>query len=128
MSVGAQSRPARLVAARRSTVTAGLGGTTFEITVAAEGIATVECTNPGTLPRARTQPSTYRAPAARSRRHGTAASDSTSKGADPNPLPATPTCPNNQWTPTITDVTFGDATITLLEDGAVSDTITVPVA
>src|SRR5262245_61557224 len=26
---------------------AGLGGTTFEITVAAPGIATVECTNPG---------------------------------------------------------------------------------
>jgi hypothetical protein len=42
-------------------------------------------------------------------------------------LLATPTCPNDQWTPNITDVEFGDATLTLLEGGVVSDTITVPV-
>src|SRR5919112_1812977 len=30
-----------------TTQVAGLGGTTFEITVEAEGIATVTCTNPG---------------------------------------------------------------------------------
>ena len=45
----------------------------------------------------------------------------------PAPLPATPTCPNEQWTPVITDVAFTTATLTLLEDGAVSDVITVPV-
>jgi hypothetical protein len=107
---------------------AGLGGTTFEITVEAAGIATVECTNPG----GNVAPG-----------QDTAVSVSGSSGPlatprngqfrfnlesdDPNPLPSTPTCPNNQWTPTITDVTFGDATVTLLEDGVVSDTITVPV-
>jgi hypothetical protein len=32
------------------------------------------------------------------------------------------------WTATVVDVEFGDATITLAEDGVVSDTITVPVA
>jgi hypothetical protein len=32
------------------------------------------------------------------------------------------------WTPAVVDVAFGDATITLTEDGVVSDTITVPVS
>ncbi|HEX6580459.1 MAG TPA: hypothetical protein VF195_06280 [Actinomycetota bacterium] len=108
---------------------AGLGGTTFEITVAAEGIASVECTNPGgnvapgqdtavtvagttePLPTPRNGQFRY-----------TITSD------DPEPLPATPTCPNNQWTPNIVDVTFTTATLTLLEDGIVSDTVTVPVS
>jgi hypothetical protein len=31
------------------------------------------------------------------------------------------------WTATVTDVTFGPATVTLSEDSTVSDTITVPV-
>ena len=107
---------------------AGLGGTTFEITVAADGIATVECTNPGgnVAPGQDTAVSVSGSsgPLATPRNgqfRFSLESDS------PAPLPATPTCPNNQWTPEITDVTFGDATITLLEDGAVSDTITVPV-
>jgi hypothetical protein len=30
------------------------------------------------------------------------------------------------WTATVVDVEFGDATLTLSEDGVVSDTITVP--
>jgi hypothetical protein len=46
---------------------------------------------------------------------------------DPEPLPPTPTCPNRSWTANIVDVEFGDATVTLREDGQVSDTITVPV-
>ena len=46
----------------------------------------------------------------------------------PGPLPATPTCPNDQWTPVITGVAFTTATITLSEDGAVSDQVTVPVS
>jgi hypothetical protein len=108
---------------------AGLGGTTFEITVEADGIASVECTNPGgnvapgqdtavtvagttdPLPTPRNGQFRY-----------TLATD------DPEPLPPTPTCPNAQWTPDIVDVTFTTATITLLEDGVISDVVTVPVS
>jgi hypothetical protein len=107
---------------------AGLGGTTFELTVEAEGIATVECTNPagnvapgqdtavdvsgGTGPLPTPRNGSFRF---------TLTSD------DPEPLPATPTCPNNKWTPNITDVTFGPATISLFEDSTLSDQVTVPV-
>jgi hypothetical protein len=108
---------------------AGLGGTTFEITVTAQGTATVECINPGG----------NRAPG-----QDTSVTTSGSSGPlptprngqfrytvttlAPGPLPATPTCPNDQWTPVITDVAFTTATITLSEDGAVSDQVTVPVS
>jgi hypothetical protein len=106
---------------------AGLGGTTFEITVTAPGTATVECTNPaGNVAPGQTF-------------------DTTAEGSSgPQPTPrngqfrftvetVTPTappgsCPNPQWTATVVDVEFGDATITLTEDGVVSDTITVPVS
>jgi hypothetical protein len=107
---------------------AGLGGTTFQLTVEAEGIATVECTNPagnvapgqdtavdvsgttGPLPTPRNGQFRF-----------TLTSD------DPEPLPPTPTCPNRKWTPNITDVTFGPATISLFEDSSLSDQVTVPV-
>ena len=108
---------------------AGLGGTTFEITVDAVGIASVECTNPGgnVAPGQDTAVQTS----------GTTGEQSTPRNGqfrftgstqDPEPLPPTPTCPNNQWTPNIVDVEFSTATLTLLEDGDVSDTITVPVS
>jgi len=108
---------------------AGLGGTTFEISVAAQGTATVVCINPGG----------NRAPG-----QDTSVTVSGSSGplptptngqfrytvtsVAPGPLPPTPTCPNNQWTPTIVDVSFTTATITLTEDGVVSDQVTVPVS
>ena len=107
---------------------AGLGGTTFEVTVEAAGIASVECTNPGgnVAPGQDTavtvagttdpQPTP---------RNGQARFTITTD--DPEPLPPTPTCPNEQWTPNIVDVAFTTATLTLLEDGAVSDTVTVTV-
>lgn len=41
--------------------------------------------------------------------------------------PAPPTCPNDMWTPVITDVAFTDATLSLFEDGALSDQVVVPV-
>jgi len=106
----------------------GLGGTTFEITIEAEGTATVECTNPGgnVAPGQDTEVTvagtTTPLPTPR---NGQFNFDITSD--DPEPLPPTPTCPNNQWTPNIVDVTFGEATLTLLENGDVSDTVVVPV-
>jgi hypothetical protein len=47
---------------------------------------------------------------------------------EPGPLPPTPTCPNEMWTPEIVDVTFTTATLSLFEDGALSDSVTVPVS
>jgi hypothetical protein len=108
---------------------AGLGGTTFEITVDAVGVASVECTNPGgnVAPGQDTAVNT----------EGTTGEQTTPRNGqfrftnlatdDPEPLPATPTCPNNQWTPDIVDVAFTEATLTLLENGMESDSITVPV-
>jgi hypothetical protein len=107
---------------------AGLGGTTFEITIAAPGIATVECENPGgnVAPGQDTAVdvagTTGPLPTPRN-----GAFNFTITTDDPEPLPATPTCPNDMWTPTITDVTFTTATLTLFEDGVQSDQITVPV-
>jgi hypothetical protein len=107
---------------------AGLGGTTFEITVEAEGIATVECINPGgnRAPGQDTAVSvagtTEPLPTPRNGQFRfTVTTDS------PDPLPATPTCPNEQWTPVITDVAFTDATLSLFEDGVLSDQVIVPV-
>jgi len=107
---------------------AGLGGTTFEITTDAVGIASVECTNPGgnVAPgqdtEVTTSGTTGELPTPRNGQFRF-----TSSTLDPEPLPATPTCPNNQWTPNIIDVEFTTATVTLLEDGVVSDVVTVDV-
>ncbi len=108
---------------------AGLGGTTFEITIDAVGIASVECENPGgnVAPGQDTAVPTS----------GTTGEQSTPRNGqyrftvstlDPEPLPPTPTCPNNQWTPHITDVSFTDATLSLYEDGVLVDRVTVPVS
>lgn len=108
---------------------AGLGGTTFEITITAPGVATVECHNPaghvapgqdtavtvagttGPLPTPRNGQFLF-----------SITTDS------PAPLPPTPTCPNEMWTAEIVDVTFTTATLTLLEDGFVSDQVSVDVS
>jgi hypothetical protein len=108
---------------------AGLGGTEFEITIdAVDAIASVECTNPGgnVAPGQDTAVDVA----------GTSGPLPTPRNGnftfglttdDPEPLPPTPTCPNNQWTPNIVDVTFTDATVSLFENGVLSDTITVAV-
>jgi hypothetical protein len=106
---------------------AGLGGTTFEITVTAEGNASVECTNPG----GNVAP-------------GQSFTTTTEGSSGPQPTPrngqfrftvetVTPeapadSCPNPGWTAEVVDVEFTEATITLTEDGVESDTITVPVS
>ena len=107
---------------------AGLGGTTFEITIEAAGIATVECTNPGenVAPGQDTAVNVAgtTGPLPTPRNGQFVFSVQTDEPPQP---PPTPTCPNNQWRPNIVDVAFTEATLTLLEDGAVSDTVTVPV-
>jgi hypothetical protein len=105
---------------------AGLGGTTFEITVTASGTASVECTNPaGNV--APGQSFTLTAA-------GTSGPQPTPRNGQfrftvetETPTAPAGSCPNPQWTATVVDVEFGNATITLTEDGVTSDTITVPV-
>jgi hypothetical protein len=107
---------------------AGLGGTTFEITIEADGIASVECTNPGgnVAPGQDTAVTVA----------GTTGPQETPRNGsvrftietdDPEPLPPTPTCPNDQWVPNIVDVTFTTATLTLFEDDVEVDQVIVPV-
>lgn len=106
---------------------AGLGGTTFEITVSAPGTGSVECTNPAGNVAPGQDFSTTVA--------GTSGPLATPRNGQfrftvESDTPSAPpgSCPNPMWTATVIDVEFGDATITLMEDGMVSDTITVPVS
>jgi hypothetical protein len=107
---------------------AGLGGTTFEITIEADGIASVECTNPGgnVAPGQDTAVTvaggTGPLPTPRNGQY-----EFTIETDDPEPLPPTPTCPNDMWTPEIVDVSFTTATLTLFEDGVQTDQVVVPV-
>lgn len=106
---------------------AGLGGTTFEIRVSAQGTASVTCTNPaGNVAPGQsfTTTSTGSGGPQPTPRNGAALfSVSTT-----TPTAPAGSCPNPKWTATVTDVQFTTATITLLEDNVVSDTITVPVS
>ncbi len=107
---------------------AGLGGTTFEITIEADGLAEVVCINPaghrapGQDTEVTVEGSTDPLPTPRNGRYNfTVTTDS------PDPLDPTPTCPNPQWTPEIVDLHFTTATLTLYEDGVQVDQVTVPV-
>jgi hypothetical protein len=106
---------------------AGLGGTTFEITVEAPGVAIVECQNPGGNV-APGQDTTITAA-------GTSGPLPTPKNGSfrfgimtvPLVVPNVPTCPNAGWSANVVDVQFGDATLRLFEDGVLVDEVTVPV-
>jgi hypothetical protein len=107
---------------------AGLGGTTFTITVSAQGTASVTCTNPaGNVAPGQsfsTGVTGTSGPFA-TPRNGQARFTVTSDA----PTAPPGSCPNPMWTATVTDVVFtSDATITLFEDSTVSDTITVPIS
>jgi hypothetical protein len=105
---------------------AGLGGTTFTITVSAPGTATVTCTNPGgNVAPGQTFTTTVTGTSGpfATPRNGQASFRVTSD----TPTAPPGSCPNPGWTATVTDVAFTTATITLLEDSTVSDVITVPV-
>src|SRR5215204_2051571 len=105
---------------------AGLGGTTFTITITAQGTASVVCINPAGH-RAPGQDTTVTATGSTGPTPTNGQFTFTLTTAPPGPLPATPTCPNRKWTPVITDVTFTTATLSLFEDSTLSDQITVPV-
>jgi hypothetical protein len=101
---------------------AGLGGTTFTITVSAQGTASVTCTNPaGNVAPGQsfsTGVTGTSGPFA-TPRNGQASFTVTSNA----PTAPPGSCPNPKWTATVTDVVFtSDATITLFEDSTVSDT------
>lgn len=107
---------------------AGLGGTTFEITVDAVGVAKVVCHNPaGNI--APGQDTTVDVSATTGRlptpRNGQYTFSLTTNA--PGPLPPVPTCPNKKWTPEIVDVTFTTATLSLFEDSTLSDQVVVDV-
>jgi len=107
---------------------AGLGGTTFEITVVATGIATVVCHNPaghiapGQDTSVTVSGTTTPLPTPRNGQYVFMITTNS-----PAPLPPTPTCPNDMWTPEITDVTFTTATLSLYENGSLSDQVVVTV-
>jgi hypothetical protein len=104
---------------------AGLGGTTFRIDATAAGIAEVVCVNPAGH-RAPGQDTAVTVPGTTddlpTPRNGNFRFTITSD--DPEPLPPTPTCPNNQWTPEIVDVEFTTVFLELFENGTLSDSFT----
>ena len=105
---------------------AGLGGTTFQIDVEAQGVASVECRNPaGNVAPGQsfTTTSTGSSGPQPTPRNGSARFTVTTVA----PTAPAGSCPNNKWTATVTDVEFTTATVTLREGGAISDQETVPV-
>jgi hypothetical protein len=106
---------------------AGLGGTTFEIVVIADGVASVECTNPAGHV-APGQSFEFEA-------EGTTGTLSTPRNGQyrytvstNEPSPPSDSCPNRKWTATVVDVDFtGDATLELYEGDELSDSVTVPI-
>src|ERR671918_388130 len=101
---------------------AGLGGTTFEIDVTAQGRATVECTNPG----GNVAPGqTFDFTAAGSSGPLATPRNGQAQYTVTTDAPSAPagSCPNPRWTATVTDVQFTTATISLFEDAALSDRV-----
>jgi hypothetical protein len=108
---------------------AGLGGTTFQINVSVPGAtADVTCTNPGQNP-APGQAFDFDAA-------GTGGPQPTPRNGQARftistAAPSAPpgSCPNPQWTATVTDVNFSGttATVTLVEDGVESDSVLVAI-
>jgi hypothetical protein len=107
---------------------AGLGGTTFSLRVTAQGSGSVTCRNPGgnIAPGQSftTTVSGSSGPLATPRNGQFRFRDLTTDA----PTAPAGSCPNDKWTARVVDVVFTTATITLRENGTVSDTITVPVS
>jgi hypothetical protein len=106
---------------------AGLGGTTFTITVTAQGTASVTCTNPaGNVAPGQSFTTTVAGSSGPFPTPRNGQSPYTVTTTAPSAPPGS--CPNPKWTATVTDVTFTTATISLLEDSTLSDQVTVPVS
>jgi hypothetical protein len=103
----------------------GLGGTTFEIVIEAEGTAIVECENPagnvapGQDTAVDLEGGTGELPTPR---NGNFRFNVVTTEPD---VPNTPTCPNPQWTANVVDVVFTDATLSLFEDDVLVDQVDV---
>lgn len=105
---------------------AGLGGTTFEIKLAGQGVAIVECTNPG----GNVAPGqTFEFNALGSSGPVETPRNGQYRFTVITAHPAAPadSCPNPKWTAEVVDVEFTTATLTLFEDGVQVDTQTVDV-
>jgi hypothetical protein len=104
---------------------AGLGGTEFEILVEADGVAEIECRNPGGNVAPGQDTSVEVA--------GTTGPIPTPRNGNYNfevetvapSVPNTPTCPNRSWTAEVVDVAFTTAVLSLFEDGVLVDEMTL---
>jgi hypothetical protein len=105
---------------------AGLGGTTFTITVEATGTASVTCTNPGgNVAPGQSFTTTVAGTSGPFPTPRNGQARFTVESVTPTAPPGS--CPNPMWTATVTDVTFTTATVSLFEDSTLSDQATVPV-
>jgi hypothetical protein len=93
---------------------AGLGGTTFTITITAPGTASVQCTNPAgnVAPGQSFSFSATGSFTGQTPRNGQFTFRNLTTQA---PTPPAGSCPNSKWTATVTDVTFGTPTFSLSE-------------
>jgi hypothetical protein len=104
---------------------AGLGGTTFSITAASTATASYACQNRGGNFPSDPKKQEVTAPVSASAGGDTPRNGQFRFSFSLSPPATTLDCPNPQR-PVLTAVTYGPVTLTLREDGAVSDTITIP--
>ncbi len=97
---------------------AGLGEGPVTLVIEAEGLATVECTNPGgnVAPGQTTEVTSGGEFDLGQPRGGKIAFRNATTDEPPAPDPAE-ACPNPQWTAAITDVAFTEATLIVLQGG-----------
>lgn len=92
---------------------AGLGNANIDVILTAEGTASITCTNPGgnVAPGQDTSVSVTGSQSDIQVKNGRASFDVTTL----EPAAPADACPNAQWTPTVVDVQFTSATITVIQ-------------